>query len=77
MSFGLEQSLLIARIGTISSHDAQAIKQIWASQSSLTSDSFTAEVRKARGGNETRSQLDIRCDQRPVLRSCGGKDNPN
>src|SRR5262249_31973943 len=28
----LEQSLLIARIGTISSRDAQAIKQLWASQ---------------------------------------------
>ena len=28
----LEQSLLIARIGTISPHDAQAIKQTWASQ---------------------------------------------
>jgi mRNA interferase MazF len=28
----LEQSLLIARIGMISSRDAQVIKQIWASQ---------------------------------------------
>jgi mRNA interferase MazF len=28
----LEQSLLIARIGTISSRDAQAVKQVWASQ---------------------------------------------
>jgi mRNA interferase MazF len=28
----LEQSLLIARIGAISPHDAQAIKQVWASQ---------------------------------------------
>ncbi len=28
----LEQSLLIARIGSVSSHDAQAIKQVWASQ---------------------------------------------
>lgn len=28
----LEQSLLVARIGTISSRDAQAVKQVWASQ---------------------------------------------
>jgi mRNA interferase MazF len=28
----LEQCLLIARIGTISTHDAQDIKQVWASQ---------------------------------------------
>lgn len=28
----LEQSLLIARIGTISSGDAQTVRQVWASQ---------------------------------------------
>jgi mRNA interferase MazF len=28
----LEQSLLIARIGAVSSNDAQAIKQVWAAQ---------------------------------------------